>query len=91
MKEPNLEDLKYDKKGTLKIRKAMANAKKVKITINFDFDILEHVKALAKEAGAPYQSFLNNFLREALVGREAEEKRLDKLEREVKKIKKLIA
>lgn len=91
MKEPKLEDLKIDRKETRRIRKMMANAKKIKITINFDSDILDQIKSLAAEAGAPYQSFLNKFLREALVGRETEEKRLDKLEREVKKLKKLIA
>jgi hypothetical protein len=53
MKEAKLSDLVYDEEGTKRIRELAKNTKKVKITINFDSDILEEVKELAEEIGAP--------------------------------------
>lgn len=58
MKQPKVSDVMLDKKGTKAMREAMAKTKKVKITINFDADILEDVKKLAEDSGAPYQTLL---------------------------------
>lgn len=66
----------------------MAKSKKVKITINFDSDILEEVKKLAENTGAAYQSLLNKIVRDSLIKKKAEETRLDRLEKEIKALKK---
>lgn len=39
MKQPKLNDLKIDTKGTKAMRKMMAKAKKIKITVNEDFSL----------------------------------------------------
>ena len=91
MKQPKMSDLKIDKTGTKKMREVMAKAKKVKITINFDADILDEIKDLAEKAGSPYQTLLNKMVRDALVKKNANESRLDRLEKEIKKLKKQIA
>lgn len=91
MKEPKLSDLKYNKKATDSIRKKMAQTDKVKITINFDADILEEVKNMANEMGSPYQTLLNKLLRESIQQKLGEESRLDRLEKEVRDLKKKIA
>ncbi len=90
MKEPKLKDLRHDKAGTKRVKKIVENAKKVKITINFDEDILDEIKKIAKEVGAPYQSFFNKFVREALAEREEKGGRLSKLEKEVRALKKKV-
>lgn len=83
MKQPKLSNLKLDKSGTLKLRKAMSNHKKIKITINFDSDILEEVKELALSIGCPYQSLLNKLVRESLHVKKDKLSRLDRLEQDV--------
>ena len=91
MKQPKMSDLKYDKAGTEKMRKSMAKTKKVKITINFDANILDEVRAMAEKMGTPYQTLLNKIVKDALIKKNANESRLDRLERELKKLKKQIA
>ena len=91
MKEPKLSDLKIDEKGTKKLRRKMAKVKKIKITINFDADILDSIKMLSQKTGIPYQSLTNRVLREALQKQKKRESRLDRLEKEIEKIKKKIA
>ena len=91
MKEPKLSDLKIDERSTKKLRREMAKTKKIKITINFDADILDSIKTLSKKTGIPYQSLTNRVLREALQKQKKRESRLDRLEKEIEKIKKKIA
>lgn len=91
MKQPKLSDVKLDKRGTKVMRASMANTKKVKITINFDSDILNEIKQLADNIGSPYQTFLNNLVRKSLEKKKEEDGRLDKLEKEIKALKKKIA
>ena len=91
MKQPKMSDLKYDSSGTQKMRKAMAKQKKVKITINFDADILDEIRKMAEDMGTPYQTLLNKIVRDSLLKKKADETRLDRLERELKKLKKKIA
>ena len=67
MKQPNLSDLKIDMQGTNRIRSKMAKAKKIKITINLDEDLLVLVKEQADESGTPYQSLINRLIRRALI------------------------
>ena len=66
----------------------MAQSSKVKITINFDADILGEIKKMANDMGAPYQTLLNKIVKDSLKRKKAEESRLDRLEKEIKALKK---
>jgi len=90
MKEPRLDDLKIDERGTRQIRRRMAASRSVKITINIDSDNLDILRAKSAATGVPYQRLLNQFLTQALVSHRESESRLDRLEMEVKKLKKRI-
>jgi predicted DNA binding CopG/RHH family protein len=91
MKQPKLSDLKIDTKGTKALRKMMTKAKKIKITVNVDEDLLNELRQMAEEAGTPYQSLLNKVLKDAVMGKKTEGSRLDRLEREVERLKKKIS
>jgi len=91
MKEPKLSDLKIDERGTKKMSKEMSKVNKVKITINFDADLLESLKQTSERTGIPYQTLANRVLREALQKGVQQESRLDRVEREIEKLKKKIA
>lgn len=91
MKQPKLSDLKIDTKGTKAMRKMMAKAKKIKITVNVDEDLLVELKHMAEETGTPYQSLLNRILKDAVMTKKDESSRLDRLEREVERLKKKIS
>jgi predicted DNA binding CopG/RHH family protein len=91
MKQPKLSDLKIDTKGTKAVRKMMAKAKKIKITVNVDEDLLVELKHMAQETGTPYQSLLNRVLKDAVMAKKDEGSRLDRLEREVERLKKKIS
>jgi predicted DNA binding CopG/RHH family protein len=69
----------------------MAKVKKIKITINFDSDILNSIKQSSLKTGIPYQTLMNRVLRKALHKQRARESRLDRLEKEIKKLKEKIA
>ena len=90
MKQPNLSNLRRDYAGTRGIRAA---AKKgfVKITINIDRESLEMLRAMAQETGVPYQRLLNSLLKEGMKGRETIQSRVDRLEHELKKVKRNLA
>lgn len=90
MKQPKVSDLKIDKKGTLAMRKKASATKKVKITINFDEDVLDKVRELAHSRGTPYQTLLNKMVRDSLSNAKSQESRLNKLERTVKDLKKKV-
>lgn len=91
MKPPKLNDLKVDTKGTKAIRKIMAKAKKIKITINVDEDLLVELRKMAQTTGTPYQSLLNRVLKDAIMQKKNEGTRLDRLEREVERLKKKLS
>ena len=91
MKQPKRSNLKISKKGTQAIRKKAAALKKIKITINFDSDILNETKKLANQMGTPYQTLLNKILRDALLAKKAHDDRLGRIEREISALKKKIA
>jgi predicted DNA binding CopG/RHH family protein len=90
MRQPKLSNLSVDIKGTRSIRSA-AKSKKVKITINIDQASLSRLKSRSDKTGVPYQRLLNQILKEALKGEEAMESRLEKLERELERLKKKVA
>jgi predicted DNA binding CopG/RHH family protein len=91
MKEPKLSDVKLDVKGTKAIRKMIAKSKKTKITINLDEDLLSEIRKMADSMGTPYQTFLNKVLKDAISSKLNEGSRLDRLERELERLKKKIA
>ena len=80
-----------DRKGTKRIRAEVARTKKIKITINIDQDSLELLREMAGNTGAPYQKLLNQILKEGLMGRGASESRLDRIEKELSRLKRKIA
>ncbi len=86
-KQPKLSDLKLDVKGTQSMRVAMAKAKKIKITINLDADLVSQARQFAQKRDIPYQRYLNRILRTALLQQDAEESRIDRLERELAALK----
>jgi len=91
MKQPKFSDLVIDPKGTQEIRSAMKRARKIKITINVDEDSLVLLRKMSSETGAPYQKLLNQILKEGLSKRAKAESRLDRIERELQRIKRKIA
>ena len=91
MKQPKLSDLVVDRKGTGHLRAKMAKTRKVKSTINIDQDSLDLLKEISGKSGAPYQKLLNQFLKEGLKTREQAESRLDRLEKELNRLKKKVA
>jgi len=90
MKEPKLNELEIDNRGTQQIRRKMAAAKSVKITINIDKGNLDILRAKAATTGVPYQRLLNKFLNKALQSDAKTESRLDRLEKEVTRLKRKI-
>ena len=91
MKEPRLNDSVIDDKETQQIRRKMAVARSVKITINIDKGSLDILRAKAAETGMPYQRLLNQFLNRALQNDAQTESRLDRLEKEITRLKKIVA
>ena len=89
MKQPKMSDVKVDKRGTKALRKKMAESTKVKITINFDADVLTEIKQMAADIGSPYQTLLNKIVKDSLKGKKAEESRLDRIEKEIRALKKI--
>jgi len=92
MREPKLGDLEFDPKGTRRIRQKTAGKRAVKITINIDADALAILRTKAAKTGIPYQRLLNQVLKRALQGETQTETRLDRLEKELIRLKrKLVA
>jgi hypothetical protein len=91
MKEPNRNKLRLDAVETRRIRELGSKSKSIKITINVDAATLTALKTEATASGVPYQRLLNKLLRNAVTGRESTEQRIDRLERELNKIKKKLA
>ena len=90
MKEPKLNELAIDEKGTQQIRRKIAASGSIKITINIDKSNLEILRAKAAKTGVPYQRLLNRFLSNALKNDAQTESRLDHLEKEISRLKKKI-
>jgi len=91
MKVPKTRDLKFDKAGTKFMRSKMAKAKTIKITINVDAASLAALKELAAKSGVPYQRLLNIILKEGLGRKDTVESRLERIERDLRKMKKALA
>jgi predicted DNA binding CopG/RHH family protein len=91
MKQPKLSNLQIDKVGTAELRAEMAKKKSIKITINIDADSLLTLKGIARDTGVPYQRLLNRLLKQGLKTRDTIETRLNRLEQELKKMKRAFA
>lgn len=89
MKQPSLKDLKRNREETTAVQKGMRKSSgSVKITINIDADSLNDLRRMAEKTGVPYQRLLNTLLRKTLSDERASENRLERLEREVERLKK---
>ena len=91
MKEPKISNLKFDSSETKRIRKGMSRKRSVKITINIDVDTLARFRQMAERSGVPYQRLINRSLADSLVAEAAAESRLERVEKEVKALKKKLA
>lgn len=91
MRKPRMSDLKVDSAGTRRIRAEMARRGSVKITINVDADSLAKLKELSAESGVPYQRLLNSYLKERLSRTNSVHSRLDRIEKELERVKKTLA
>jgi predicted DNA binding CopG/RHH family protein len=91
MREPKLRNLKVDVAETAKIRRSLKKQKSVKITINLDADSLNTLKKEASASGVPYQRLLNRLLKESLTSKRDTESRIDRIERELREVKKRLA
>ncbi|HLG21084.1 MAG TPA: hypothetical protein VI895_14890 [Bdellovibrionota bacterium] len=91
MKQPRLNDLRLDRKGTKELRSSLARAKKVKITINVDQESLVLLRTMAGKTGTPYQRLLNQILKEGLGERQAAESRIERIEKEIENLKRQLA
>ena len=91
MRQPKLNELVIYRSGTKEIRSKMKRSRKIKITINVDEDSLVLLRKMSSETGAPYQKLLNQILKEGLSKRSEAESRLDRIEKELRRIKREIA
>lgn len=90
MKEPKTADLEFDAKGTRQVRRIAARKQAVKITINIDSEALAILRAQSAKTGIPYQRLLNQVLMRALRKDAQTEGRLDRLEKELNRLKRTL-
>lgn len=90
MREPKLKDLTVDEAGTARLRAQMAREKAVKITIMIDTKSLSSLRKASKQTGVPYHALVSRVLKKGLSKQTATESRLDQLEREVKRMKRIL-
>jgi predicted DNA binding CopG/RHH family protein len=91
VRKPTIRDMNVDTTGTRRLRAAMAGRGSVKITINVDADSLAKLKELSAESGVPYQRLLNSILKERLATTDTVQSRLDRIEKELARVKKTLA
>ena len=91
MRKPSIRDMKVDTAGTRRLRAKMAGRGNVKITINVDADSLTKLKELSAESGVPYQRLLNGILKERLAKADTLRSRLNRIEKELARVKKALA
>ena len=91
MRRSSIRDLKEDTAGTRRLRAEMAGCRSVKITINVDADSLTKLKAQSAESGVPYQRLLNSLLKERLATSDTVHACLDRIEKELARVKRTLA
>ncbi len=90
MKQPKLSNLTIDHEGTKKLRGQMKRSRSVKITINIE----EQPARVQQNSGRPvipYQHILSQVLKEVSLEKADGQSRLDRIERELAKLKRQIA
>lgn len=91
MKQPNLSHLRIDRVATKQIRAALSKKNRVTITVHLGTDSLKALKTLSSTTGIPYQRLLNTLLTASATREETTQSRLDRLEQELRKIKRRVA
>jgi predicted DNA binding CopG/RHH family protein len=91
MKQPNLNDLTIDRSGTKKLRSQLKKTKNLKITINIDKRTLTYLRKASGQSVIPYQRILSQVLKETASKKDEAKSRLDRIERELAKLKRQIA
>ena len=91
MKQPNFRQLRIDRVATKKIHAALSKKKRVTLTVNLDTDSLKALKTLSSKTGIPYQRLLNRVLTTNVTQQESIQSRLNRLEQELRKIKRHVA
>ena len=91
MRKPRISDVRVDTAGMHRLRAEMAGRASVKITINVDADSLAKLKELSADSGVPYQRLLNSILKERLSKADTVHLRLDRIEKELARVKKTLA
>ena len=91
MKQPNFRHLRIDRVATKKISTALSKKRQVTITVNLDTDSLKALKTLSSKTGIPYQRLLNTVLTTNVTQQESIQSRLNRLEQELRKIKRHVA
>ena len=91
MKQPNFRHLRIDRVATNKVRAALSKKNKVTITVNLDTDSLKALKTQSSKTGIPYQRLLNTVLTTNVTQQESIQSRLNRLEQELRKIKRHVA
>ena len=90
MREPKLDDFTVDEAASVQLRTALAREKAVKLTIMIDTKSLNTLKEASRRTGMPYQALVSRALKKGLTRRVTMESRLDRLEREVKRMKRIL-
>ena len=87
MREPRLDDLTVDEAASVQLRTALAREKSVKLTIMIDTKSLHVLRKASQRTGVPYQALVSRVLKKGLTRQVNTESQLDRLEREVKRMK----
>ena len=91
MKQPHLSHLTIDRVATKKIHTAPSKKNRVTITVNLDMESLKALQTLSKKNGIPYQRLWTTVLTSNLTQQESIQSRLNRLEQELRKIKRRVA
>ena len=91
MKQPDLRHLRIDRVATKKIRAALSKKKQVTITVHLDTDSVKALKTLSSKTGIPYQRLFNTRLTTNVSQQVSTQSRLNRLEQELRKIKRHVA
>ena len=87
MKQPSLGHLKIDRVATKKIRAALSKKKQVTLTVHLDSDSLKALTTRSRNTGIPDLRLLNTLLTTNFTQQESIQSRLNRLEQELRKIK----
>ena len=90
MREPKLDDLTVDEAASVQLRAALAREKAVKLIVMIDTKSLHALKEASRRTGVPYQALVSRVLKKGLTRGVTTESRLDRLEREVKRMKRIL-